>query len=75
MTFNQFAVDGFLGSYLTVNGKIKPYFEVEPRAYRFRLLNGGPSRFYRYVMRPAAITSSSPRSRRAATSCRCRRRT
>ena len=51
MTFNQFAVDGFLGSYLTVNGKIKPYFEVEPRAYRFRLLNGGPSRFYRYVMR------------------------
>jgi len=51
MTYNQFAVDGFLGPYLTVNGAIKPHFEVEPRAYRFRLLNGGPSRFYRYVMR------------------------
>lgn len=51
MTYNQFAVDGFLGNYLTVNGKIRPYLEVEPRAYRFRLLNGGPSRFYRFVLR------------------------
>jgi FtsP/CotA-like multicopper oxidase with cupredoxin domain len=51
MTFNQFAVDGFLGKHLTVNGKIKPFKEVEPRAYRFRLLNGGPSRFYRFVFR------------------------
>ena len=51
MTFNQFATDGFLGPYLTVNGKYKPYLEVEPRAYRFRLLDGGPSRFYRFVLR------------------------
>lgn len=51
MTYNQFAVDGFLGNYLTVNGAIKPYFEVEPRAYRFRLLDGGPSRFYRFELR------------------------
>jgi FtsP/CotA-like multicopper oxidase with cupredoxin domain len=51
MTFNQFATDGFLGPYLTVNGKFKPFFEVEPRAYRFRLLDGGPSRFYRFVLR------------------------
>lgn len=51
MTFDQFAVDGFLGPYLTVNGAIKPYMNVEPRAYRFRLLNGGPSRFYRFVFR------------------------
>ncbi len=53
MTFNQFATDGFIGPYLTVNGAYKPYFEVEPRAYRFRLLNGGPSRFYRCVFRKA----------------------
>ena len=51
MTYNQFAVDGFLGGYLTVNGGYKSYLEVEPRAYRFRVLNGGPSRFYRCVFR------------------------
>lgn len=51
MVFNQFTVDGFLGNYLTVNGAIQPFMEVEPRAYRFRLLNGGPSRFYRFVLR------------------------
>ena len=51
MTFNQFAFDGFMGPYQTVNGRYKPYFEVEPRAYRFRLLDGGPSRFYRFVLR------------------------
>jgi FtsP/CotA-like multicopper oxidase with cupredoxin domain len=51
MTYNQFAVDGFLGNYQTVNGAYQPYFEVEPRAYRFRLLDGGPSRFYRFVLR------------------------
>lgn len=51
MVFDQFAVDGFLGNYLTVNGAIQPFMEVEPRAYRFRLLNGGPSRFYRFVLR------------------------
>ena len=51
MVFNQFVTDGFLGQYQTVNGAYKPYFEVEPRAYRFRLLNGGPSRFYRLVFR------------------------
>ena len=51
MTFNQFAVDGFLGPYQTVNGKYKPYLEVERRKYRFRLLDGGPSRFFRLVLR------------------------
>jgi FtsP/CotA-like multicopper oxidase with cupredoxin domain len=51
MTFNQLAVDGFPGDKITVNGKIQPYFEVKPRKYRFRLLNGGPSRFYRVQFR------------------------
>lgn len=46
LTFNQFAVSGFLGDKITVNGKIQPYFTVERRKYRFRVLNGGPSRFY-----------------------------
>ena len=30
-----------------VNGKIFPYLEVEPRKYRFRVLNGANGRFYR----------------------------
>ena len=51
MVFNQFAVDGFLGGYQTVNGKMKPWMEVQRRKYRFRLLDGGPSRFYRFVLR------------------------
>jgi spore coat protein A len=37
----EFSADGLL-----VNGKIRPYFEVEPRLYRFRLLNTANSRFY-----------------------------
>jgi spore coat protein A len=37
----EFSADGLL-----VNGKIKPYFEVEPRLYRFRVLNTANSRFY-----------------------------
>ncbi len=31
---------------LVVNGKIRPYFEVEPRAYRFRMVNVANSRFF-----------------------------
>jgi spore coat protein A len=38
---SEFAGDGTL-----INGKIRPYFEVEPRPYRFRVLNGANSRFF-----------------------------
>ena len=34
------------GDAMLVNGKLFPYFEVEPRRYRLRLLNGSNSRFY-----------------------------
>jgi spore coat protein A, manganese oxidase len=36
----------FFGDFILVNGKIWPVLEVEPRPYRFRLLNGSDSRFY-----------------------------
>lgn len=36
----------FSADALLVNGKIRPYFEVEPRLYRFRVLNTANSRFY-----------------------------
>jgi FtsP/CotA-like multicopper oxidase with cupredoxin domain len=50
MTFDPFNSDGFLGDKFCVNGKIQPYFEVERRKYRFRLLDGGPSRFYEFYL-------------------------
>jgi FtsP/CotA-like multicopper oxidase with cupredoxin domain len=46
--FDLFNLDGILGDKFCVNGKIQPFFEVHPRRYRFRLLNGGPSRFYQF---------------------------
>lgn len=36
----------FFGDFIVVNGKIWPVLEVEPRPYRFRILNGSDSRFY-----------------------------
>jgi spore coat protein A len=39
-------VPEFFGNTVLVNGKIWPYLEVEPRRYRFRILNGSNARFY-----------------------------
>jgi spore coat protein A len=39
-------VASFFGDANIVNGKVWPYLEVEPRRYRFRLLNGANSRSY-----------------------------
>jgi len=33
-----------------VNGKTWPYLQVEPRQYRFRLVNGSNARFYNLSM-------------------------
>ncbi|MCA9240640.1 MAG: multicopper oxidase domain-containing protein [Planctomycetales bacterium] len=35
-----------------VNGKVWPYLEVEPRKYRFRMLNGANTRFYDLELEP-----------------------
>jgi spore coat protein A len=40
-------VSEYYGSAILVNGKIFPYLEVEPRKYRFRLLNSSNGSFYR----------------------------
>jgi spore coat protein A, manganese oxidase len=37
----------FFGDCNLVNGKLFPYLEVEPRKYRFRVLNASNARFYR----------------------------
>jgi FtsP/CotA-like multicopper oxidase with cupredoxin domain len=41
---------GFLGDKFTVNGLIQPKLTVLRRKYRFRLLNGGPSRVYQFFL-------------------------
>ncbi len=41
-----YTINGMVGDRFTVNRIIQPYFQVERRKYRLRLLNGGPSRFY-----------------------------
>ncbi len=48
--FDLFEQDGWLGDKMIVNGKIQPFFEVSKRRYRFRILDGGPSRFYRLFL-------------------------
>ena len=50
-----FEFDGFLGDQVIVNGAFKPFFEVERRKYRFRILNGAVSRFFKI-----ALSDSSP---------------
>lgn len=44
--YNVFDTDGHLGDLITVNRKVKPFMNVEPRKYRFRIYDGGPSRLY-----------------------------
>lgn len=44
---NPSIVPEFFGNTILVNGKVWPFLEVEPRKYRFRILNGSNARFYR----------------------------
>ncbi len=48
--FDIFDFDGFLGDCMTVNLLYKPYFEVERRKYRFRILNASVSRFFKVAL-------------------------
>ena len=48
--FDIFNFDGFLGDVMTVNLTYRPYFEVERRKYRFRILNAAVSRFFKVAL-------------------------
>ena len=50
LAFNKFDFDGFLGDRMTVNGVDRPYFEVEARKYRFRILNAAVARFFKIAL-------------------------
>jgi len=46
----------FFGDTVLVNGTVWPFLEVEPRKYRFRILNGSNARVYRMKLQEAADT-------------------
>jgi manganese oxidase len=50
LAFNIFDFDGFLGDRMTVNLVDNPFFEVEARKYRFRVLNAAVSRFFKLAL-------------------------
>ena len=52
--FDPFNTDGILGDKYTVNRKIQPFLAVKRRKYRFRFVNGGPSRFYQLYLKNSA---------------------
>jgi manganese oxidase len=52
--FDIFQLDGFIGDVMTVNLCYRPFFEVERRKYRFRILNASVSRFFKYGLSDAS---------------------
>jgi len=50
LKFNIFNTDGYLGDRITVNWIYKPYVDVRARRYRFRILNGSVSRYYKIAI-------------------------
>jgi FtsP/CotA-like multicopper oxidase with cupredoxin domain len=50
LTMDILDFDGFLGDRMTVNLAYKPYFEVERRKYRFRILNAAVARFFKIAL-------------------------
>ncbi|PTU04108.1 copper oxidase, partial [Pseudomonas sp. HMWF031] len=48
--FNPFNTDGFLGDQVLVNWQWKPSLDVRARSYRFRMLNGSVSRYYKFAL-------------------------
>jgi spore coat protein A, manganese oxidase len=54
----------FFGNAICVNGKASPFLEVEPRKYRFRIVNASNSRFYHLTLVPADA-SGKPKGKNA----------
>ena len=50
----------FFGDHIVVNGKVWPKLSVEPRRYRFRVINGSNSRFYSLALSPLSSTQACP---------------
>ncbi len=50
----------FFGNVILVNGKAWPYLQVEPRKYRFRILDGSNARFYSLALAERMTTAPGP---------------
>lgn len=54
-TVHPFWIPEFFGDAIVVNGKTWPFLAVQPRRYRFRLVNGSNARFYRFDLGPKLL--------------------
>jgi FtsP/CotA-like multicopper oxidase with cupredoxin domain len=50
----------FFGDVIVVNGKSWPFFNVEPRRYRFRIVNGANARFFELQLQDSATSAAGP---------------
>jgi spore coat protein A, manganese oxidase len=66
-TVHPFWVPEFFGDHILVNGKVWPYLNVEPRAYRFRVLDGANARFFRMWLEDASAGTPGPAFKQIAT--------
>jgi FtsP/CotA-like multicopper oxidase with cupredoxin domain len=57
VNLHPFAIPEFFGDVMTVNGRSWPYFEVQPRRYRFRVVNGSNARFLQMQLFEEAKTN------------------
>ena len=57
----------FFGDVILVNGKVWPYLEVEPRKYRFRILEGSNARFYSLALADRVTSAPGPAFHQIAT--------
>jgi spore coat protein A, manganese oxidase len=59
-TIHPIWVPEFFGNLILVNGKIWPYLNVEPRKYRFRILNGAQARFFSLALSERVRSTPGP---------------
>lgn len=57
---HPFWIPEFVGDTIVVNGKSWPYLEVEPRRYRFLLINGSNARTYELFLSDQATKVAGP---------------
>jgi FtsP/CotA-like multicopper oxidase with cupredoxin domain len=50
----------FFGDTMCVNGAVGPFMTVEPRLYRFRIINGCNARFINLDWKPSSLTGARP---------------
>jgi spore coat protein A, manganese oxidase len=57
VNLHPFAIPEFFGDVMTVNGRSWPYYEVQPRRYRFRIVNASNARFLQMQLFEEAKTN------------------